>query len=216
MHFRCGQFHKAAAAYAALLVAVTAHAQPPPARPPTPNDSLISPRVAADGRVTISIYAPKASEASIIGDWLTIFASVPLQKGADGVWSIDVGPLPADFYSYGLIVDGVETLDPKNPMIKQGIAGVDNMFLVPGEGIAFADNQLVPPARFGRSGTNRRHSECRGACMFTPRPVTTTRTTRILCSICSTAAATRIRVGARSGAPASCSTTFSRQAKRCR
>jgi enterochelin esterase family protein len=105
---------------------------------------LISPRVAADGRVTISIYAPKASEVSIIGDWQATFAPVALQKNADGVWSIEVGPLPPDFYSYGLVVDGVETLDPKNPLIKQGVAGVDNMFLVPGEGIEFAANQLVP------------------------------------------------------------------------
>jgi enterochelin esterase family protein len=67
-----------------------------------------------------------------------------LQKNADGVWSIDVGPLPADFYSYTLVVDGVRTLDPKNPMIKQGNTNVDNMFYVPGEGIAFADNQPVP------------------------------------------------------------------------
>jgi hypothetical protein len=57
---------------------------------------LISPRVAADGRVTISIYAPKASEVAVTGDWQTPFAPVALQKSAEGVWSIDVGPLPAD------------------------------------------------------------------------------------------------------------------------
>lgn len=131
-----------AAACAALVMAAQAAAQPP-ARPPTPNDSLISPRVAGD-RATISIYAPKASEVSIIGDWMATFAPVALQKGADGVWSIDVGPLPADFYSYTLVVDGVRTLDPKNPMIKQGNASVDNMFLVPGDGIAFAENRAVP------------------------------------------------------------------------
>jgi enterochelin esterase family protein len=126
-----------------LLIAMTVDAQPPP-RTPTPNDSLISPRVAADGRVTISIYAPKASEVSVTGDWMATFAPVAMQKSADGVWSIEVGPLPADYYSYTLLVDGVRTVDPKNPLIKQGIANVDNMFLVPGEGIAFAANQVVP------------------------------------------------------------------------
>jgi enterochelin esterase family protein len=143
MQRRSGPFQEIAAACAALCFAVAVEAQPP-ARPPTPNDSLISPRVAADGHVTISIYAPKASEVGVIGDWQAVFAPVALQKSAEGVWSIEVGPLPADFYSYGLVVDGVETLDPKNPMIKQGVAGVDNMFMVPGEGIEFADNQTVP------------------------------------------------------------------------
>ena len=142
MHAPSNALERIATVCAALVMAAAVDAQPP-ARPPTPNDSLISPRVAGD-RATISIYAPKASEVSIIGDWMATFAPVALQKGADGVWSIDVGPLPADFYSYTLVVDGVRTLDPKNPMIKQGNANVDNMFLVPGDGIAFAENRAVP------------------------------------------------------------------------
>jgi enterochelin esterase family protein len=128
----------------ALAIAAAADAQPAPGRVPTPNDTLVSPSVAADGRVTISVYAPKASEVSVIGDWQLTRDPLALQKTTDGIWSIEVGPLPADFYSYTLLVDGVRTLDPKNPTIKQGNASVDNMFLLPGEGIAFAENQPVP------------------------------------------------------------------------
>ncbi|HEY7670592.1 MAG TPA: hypothetical protein VIC71_00125, partial [Gammaproteobacteria bacterium] len=95
MRLRANVLWRIAAACAASAIAVAVDAQPP-ARTPTPNDSLISPRVAADGRVTISIYAPKASEVAVTGDWQTPFAPVALQKSAEGVWSIDVGPLPAD------------------------------------------------------------------------------------------------------------------------
>ena len=41
-----------------------------PLREPTPNDRLISPEVSADHRVTFRIYAPKASEVSVSGDWI--------------------------------------------------------------------------------------------------------------------------------------------------
>jgi enterochelin esterase family protein len=67
-----------------------------------------------------------------------------LEKDKEGVWSLTVGPLVPDFYSYAFNVDGVKTLDPKNATIKQGIAGLDNMLHVPGKEAAFEDNQKVP------------------------------------------------------------------------
>ena len=42
----------------------------PPRREPTPNDTLKSPEVMPDHRVTFRIYAPKASEVSVGGDWI--------------------------------------------------------------------------------------------------------------------------------------------------
>jgi enterochelin esterase family protein len=67
-----------------------------------------------------------------------------LTKDDNGQWSISVGPLTPDFYSYAFTVDGVKTLDPGNAMVKQGIASLDNMFFVPGEEARFQDNQPVP------------------------------------------------------------------------
>lgn len=115
-------------------------------RQPTPNDTVKSPEVSPDHRVTFRIYAPKASEITVGGDWIAQGRGTggPLEKDDQGVWSITVGPLVPDFYSYTLTVDGVRTLDPKNPMIKQGIASVDNMFEVPGEEAAFEENLPVP------------------------------------------------------------------------
>ena len=113
-------------------------------RQPTPNDALKSPEPLADGRVVFRIYAPKASEVTVGGDWIAqgLGAGGKLAKDEQGVWSITIGPLPADFYSYSLIVDGVRTLDPENPMIKQGF--LENFFFVPGDAAAFQDNQVVP------------------------------------------------------------------------
>ncbi|HEX7088110.1 MAG TPA: alpha/beta hydrolase-fold protein [Vicinamibacterales bacterium] len=124
----------------AALLATEAAAQ----RPPTPNDTLVSPEVLPDRRVTFRLYAPKASEVTLRGDWMDGPGTVALTKDAQGVWSATVGPLGPDFYSYTLTVDGVRTLDPKNPTIKQGIASVDNMVWVPGPEAAFQDLRAVP------------------------------------------------------------------------
>ena len=118
-------------------------AQTPP-RQPTPNDTLISPEVLPDARVAFRIYAQKASTVTLRGDWLEGPDPVALTKDDVGVWSVTVGPLRPDYYSYALTVDGVRTLDPKNPTIKQGIASVDNMFFVEGGEAAFQTQRAVP------------------------------------------------------------------------
>ena len=130
---------------AALVVLTPLSAQQP--RAVNPNETLNSPEVLPDHRVVFRIYAPKATEVSIAGDWIDDGrrgASRALGKDDQGVWSITVGPLVPDFYSYSFTVDGVRTLDPKNAQIKQGRASLDNMFEVPGAETAFQDNRRVP------------------------------------------------------------------------
>jgi enterochelin esterase-like enzyme len=117
-----------------------------PRREPTPNDTLKSPEVMPDHRVTFRIYAPKASEVSVGGDWITQGRGTggKLEKDDTGVWSITVGPLVPDLYSYSFTVDGVRTIDPKNAFIKQGEASLDNMLMVDGEEAAYEANRQVP------------------------------------------------------------------------
>ena len=126
----------------------------PPRRQPTPNDTLKSTEVSADHKVTFRIYAPKASEVSVSGDF---GPGGKLTKDEKGVWSITVGPLTPDFYSYTFRVDGVRTIDPKNATIKQGIASLESMFLLPGEESAFEAAKDVPHGEIHiawyRSGT---------------------------------------------------------------
>ena len=115
-----------------------------PRRQPTPNDTLKSPRVMDDKRVAIQIYAPKASEVTVSGDFLGANKPVNLTKNDLGVWSTTLGPLRPDYYTYTLMVDGVRTVDPKNPVIKQGISSIENVMSVPGPETAFEENEMVP------------------------------------------------------------------------
>jgi enterochelin esterase family protein len=112
-----------------------------PRREPTPNDTLKSTEVASDRKVTFRIYAPKATEVLLSGDF---GEGQKLTKDDKGVWSVSVGPLAPDFYSYIFTVDGVRTVDPKNPMIKQGVSSLDSMFLVPGDEAEFETTKDVP------------------------------------------------------------------------
>ena len=107
----------------------------------TPNDALKSTEAAPDHKVTFRIYAPKASEVSVSGDF---GAGGKMTKDDQGVWSITVGPLSPDFYSYTFNVDGVRTIDPKNPTIKQGVSSLESMFLLPGDEAEFEATKDVP------------------------------------------------------------------------
>ena len=116
-----------------------------PPRPIVPSPAVESPEIAASGEVIFRIYAPQASAVTIEGDWNTQGRSIgdPLQKDADGVWSITVD-LEPDFYIYTFTVDGVRTLDPANSWIKPGSLSVKNLVEVPGPEMAFSSTQPVP------------------------------------------------------------------------
>ena len=110
--------------------------------------------MASDKKVTFRIYAPKADEVSVGGDF---GQGGTMNKDDQGVWSRAVGPLTPDFYSYTFTVDGVKTIDPKSAMVKPGLNGLDSLFLVPGEEAEFESTKDVPHgevrAAWYRSGT---------------------------------------------------------------
>ncbi len=135
-------------------------------RQPTPNDTLKLTEVGSDHKVTFRIYAPKADEVSVGGD----FGGGKMTKDEKGVWSLTVGPLEPDFYTYTFNVDGVRTVDPKNAMVKQGLGSIDSMFLVPGEQAEFEDLKADVPhgevrQAWYRSGTL---GEIRSLHVYTP------------------------------------------------
>lgn len=83
---------------------------------PTPNDTLQSVRVSADGSsVTYSIYAPKARVVSLTGDAVPWGAPVKSVEHPNGVWSFTVDNVVPGVYRYHFIVDGVHVYDPKAP-----------------------------------------------------------------------------------------------------
>ncbi len=105
---------------------------------------IVSPEVQSDRRVVFRIQAPKASEITLWGDWMGSSPAERLAKGDQDVWSVTVGPLVPDLYCYSFTVDGVKITDPRNPLVKQGVIGLDSMFFLPGEESAFEDNKPVP------------------------------------------------------------------------
>src|SRR6185437_11491911 len=96
-------------------------------RPP----AVHSPEVHPDRSVTFRLQAPKASAVQLTGDLVT--TPQPLERDAKGIWSITVGALRPDLYSYRFSVDGVPVVDPSNQ------ARPANMFTVPGDGPAIYD-----------------------------------------------------------------------------
>ena len=115
-------------------------------RPPTPNDSLISPEVAADGRVTFRLYAPKAARGGGHRRGPPGFGQpLPLTRDERGVWSAVTSPLPAGAYRYTFVVDGVSTLDPKNLATSASQTALSSLVVVSPSGDDFqADRADVP------------------------------------------------------------------------
>jgi enterochelin esterase-like enzyme len=83
-----------------------------------------------DGRVSFTVSAPNAKDVKLAGwDILSAlnvvrsggerFEGLPLQKSANGDWTITVGPLSPAPYQYFYIIDGIRTLDPQNRNILQ-------------------------------------------------------------------------------------------------
>lgn len=104
---------------AVALVGVVWAQAPAPVTPPVP--PVVSPEVHADGRVTFRLRAPKAAEVTVRGEWMT--QSEKLTRDDAGVWSVTVGPVPADIYSYTFSVDGMTVLDAVNNRIKSSSRG---------------------------------------------------------------------------------------------
>jgi enterochelin esterase-like enzyme len=126
-----------------LLLSSLSYAQP--SRPaPTPNDTLHSVRVLPNNQVILSLYAPKASEVTVSGDFPGGFPAMKLTKADNGVWSVSLKPLTPDVYTYDFTVDGVKTFDPKNPRYKEGENGLSNIFEMPGKEAGYCALTNVP------------------------------------------------------------------------
>jgi enterochelin esterase-like enzyme len=104
-------------------------------RPPNPNATLVSPEVAADKQVTFRLYAPQAQNVLVRSEFKQIMnTTAKLTKADDGVWSLTVGPVDPGVYRYLFVVDGVSTVDPRNPDVSGSLNNLQSVFTVPGSG----------------------------------------------------------------------------------
>ena len=91
--------------------------------------SIISPEVHPDGRVTFRLKAPEAKEVQL--HCQTVKGAV-MQKDDQGIWSFTTDPLEPDIYAYSFNVDGLHVIDPSNPLIKYNLRNIDSQVHVPG------------------------------------------------------------------------------------
>ena len=71
--------------FSLMLLSAVVNAQPFRGNP-TPNDTLHAVRILPDNAVALSIYAPKASDVSVSGDFPGGYPAVKLTKSDNGVW----------------------------------------------------------------------------------------------------------------------------------
>jgi enterochelin esterase-like enzyme len=124
-----------------MLIALNARAQPP--ETPRQPSILSSPEIAPDRHVTFRLYAPKATEVRLTGEFVE--GGKSLSKDEKGVWSITVGPIAPEMYHYNFIVDDVRIIDPSNPRLKTGSTPSTLMSIldIRGDHPRFYDPQLV-------------------------------------------------------------------------
>ncbi|MCX6628528.1 MAG: alpha/beta hydrolase-fold protein [Candidatus Solibacter sp.] len=117
--------------------------------------NVISPEVRDDGTVTFRVRAPRAQEIMLSAP--TISAAfgradkpVPFIKGADGVWTLTIGPVPPNIYVYKFQIDGVNVPDPNNTLTGFADQPAYSQLVVHGSGPAYYDARNVPHGNLTR------------------------------------------------------------------
>ena len=100
-----------------------------------------SPEVSSDGRVTFRLLAPNAHAVAVKG--LRGIEPQSMSKGGDGVWSVTIGPIPPDLYTYTFDVDGAAFTDPMNRRLQEWISQ-QSQLEVPGKEPSLICRQNVP------------------------------------------------------------------------
>jgi enterochelin esterase-like enzyme len=127
-----------------LACALRANSQNPPAVSPPAAQRvpvIVSPEVAPDGHVTFRIFAPNARAVTVNG--IRHLPDQAMTKDDAGIWSVTVGPLGPDIYSYVFSIDGAIVTDPHDRDIKKYFES-NSLFEVPGKPPILAAMQPVP------------------------------------------------------------------------
>jgi len=138
-------------AAALALAAYPAFSQPPGPGAQAPpaargrgfgGPQIQSPEILPDNRVTFRLSAPNATEVELAGE----MPDMPTAMTTDdeGVWSVTVGPLKPDLYTYSFTVNGVKALDPRNARYRRNGSRFDNIIIVPGPESSYYEFQDVP------------------------------------------------------------------------
>jgi enterochelin esterase-like enzyme len=105
---------------------------------------IVSPEVdRATRKITFRVSAPKATEVALrFGEGTS--KPHPMTKGDDGVWTVTIGPVEPEIYTYSFAIDGVKAIDFGNPNLKIGATVDASVVDVPGDPPRFDQLQDVP------------------------------------------------------------------------
>jgi enterochelin esterase family protein len=101
-----------------------------PALSQNPNH-LNSHQVNSDGSITFRYQNAAATKVEVSTD--AAMQPLIMQRDSSGLWSVTTRPLPAEYYNYTFVVDGVPQLDPLNDAAIPNIIGLSSSVLVPGK-----------------------------------------------------------------------------------
>jgi enterochelin esterase-like enzyme len=90
--------------------------------------NYVSPEINSDGTATLRLRSPNAQKVDLSLEGTT----TPMQKDADGLWSVTTATLPPQIYQYHFMVDGVFTLDPRNYRVAPNFLVPSNYLIIPG------------------------------------------------------------------------------------
>jgi enterochelin esterase family protein len=96
---------------------------------------VVSPDVTPDRKITFRVLAPHAQAVRLNASDIPGVPFGPggaLTKGQNGVWEMSVGPVPAGAYRYTFAIDGVATIDPRNPSTSESNNNSWSLVYVPG------------------------------------------------------------------------------------
>jgi enterochelin esterase-like enzyme len=135
---------------ATLLLAGSMWAQQPaaPAAQPGrggrgPQGPVVVSHEVGDKKITFRLLAPNAQSVKVAGGDIpgNGQGGAAMTKGENGVWEVTLTPPPGS-YRYNFNVDGVTTIDPRNPSISESNANVWSLVHLPGA--EWMDTNRVP------------------------------------------------------------------------
>jgi enterochelin esterase family protein len=94
---------------------------------------VVSPEIQEDNSVTFRMNAPDAEQVQLSGGWMEGWGTrEDMVRNDTGLWSLTVGPLEPEIYTYAMWVNGVKTLDAANTSVMRDGSRYESMLLVPG------------------------------------------------------------------------------------
>lgn len=130
------RFHRIFLGFSFFLIAAGLNATAQPVQVPK------TPEIHADSHVTFYFLDPGASK--VLLNLTGVAHPLPMENNGQGLWSITVGPLQPEIYSYSFVADGVPLLDPSNSRIDPNLLWPSNAIEVPAATPQPWDVQDVP------------------------------------------------------------------------